>query len=67
MNPIVKQFWTPEEMSRQGIRGIEAFTAEELALLQQKVEGWVRQRTPPSGSRRRLTSFVMKSRTADPA
>jgi len=66
MNPIVKHFWTPEELDRQGIRGIEAFTAEELALLQQKVEGWLRQRGAPSGHKRRPTSFVIKSRTADP-
>lgn len=67
MNPISKHFWTPEEMARQDIRGIDAFTAEELALLQQKVEGWVRQRTPRSGGKRRSTSFMMKPRPADPA
>ncbi len=67
MNPISKHFWTPEEMARQGIRGIDAFTAEELALLQQKVEGWVRQRAPRSGGKRRPMSFMMKPRPADPA
>jgi hypothetical protein len=66
MNPIVKQFWTPEELARQGIRVMDAFTLEELALLQQKVEGWVRQRPPHTRSKRR-TSFVIKPRTADPA
>jgi hypothetical protein len=66
MNPIVKHDWTPEELTRQGIRGIEAFTAEELALLQQKVEGWLRQRGTPSRNKRRPTSFVIRSRTADP-
>ena len=67
MNPISKHFWTPEEMARQGIRGIDAFTAEELALLQQKVEGWVRQRAPRSGGKRRPMSFMMKPQPADPA
>lgn len=67
MNPIIKRFWTPEELARQGIRGIEAFTAEELALLQQKVESWVRQRAPHAGGNRRRSAFVIKPRTADPA
>ena len=63
MNPIINHFWTPEERSRYGIRSIDEFTAEELALLQQKVEGWVRQQVPhPKGNRRR-TPFVMKRRT----
>jgi hypothetical protein len=55
MNPIIKHFWTPEELARQGIRGIDDFTAEELACLQQKVEEWIRQRggpQRPSRSRR---------------
>ena len=63
MNPIIKNFWTPEERSRYGIRGIDDFTAEELALLQQKVEGWVRERPPHPGGNRRRTPFVMKRRT----
>jgi hypothetical protein len=67
MNPIIKQFWTPEERARYGIRGIDDFTAEELARLQQKVEDWVRQRDPQSVRNRRRSTFVMKSRTADPA
>jgi hypothetical protein len=46
MNPIIKQLWTPEECARYGIRGIDDFTAEELARLQQKVGDWVRQRDP---------------------
>ena len=64
MNPIIQHYWTAEERSRYGIRGIDEFTAEELALLQQKVEGWVRERPPHPGSNRRRTSFVMKRRTA---
>jgi len=67
MNPIIKHFWTPEELARQGIRGIDDFTAEELALLQQKVEGWISQRAPHSGSHRRRPAFVSKPRAADPA
>jgi hypothetical protein len=67
MNPIMKGFWTPEERARQGIRGIDAFTAEELALLQQKLEGWIRERAPHPGNQRRRTAFVIKPRTADPA
>ena len=53
MNPIIKAFWTAEERARLGIRGIDAFTAEELAQLQQKVEQWIRQRAPKTGSTRR--------------
>jgi hypothetical protein len=63
MNPVIKNFWTPEERARYGIRGIDEFTAEELALLQQKVEGWVRERPPHPGSNRRRTAFVIKRRT----
>jgi len=33
MNPIIKHVWTPEELARQGIRGLDALTAEELAQL----------------------------------
>jgi hypothetical protein len=67
MNPIIKHLWTPEELARQGIRGIDAFTAEELAALRQKVEGWIGERGPRSGSKRRPMAFVSKSRTVDPA
>jgi hypothetical protein len=37
MNPI---------MARWGIRGMNDFTGEELAQLQQKLEGWIRRRAP---------------------
>jgi hypothetical protein len=67
MNPIIKHVWTPEELARQGIRGIDDFTAEELALLQQKVEGWIGQHAPHSGSHRRRPAFVSKPRAVDPA
>lgn len=65
MNPIIKQFWTPEELARQGIRDINAFTVEELAELQQKVEGWISQRPPRPGNKRRPVAFVIKPRTVD--
>jgi hypothetical protein len=64
MNPIIKQPLTPEELPRWGIRGMGDFSAEELALLQQKVAAWVRQRTPHPGSKRHWAPFVMKRRTA---
>jgi hypothetical protein len=67
MNPIIKQLWTAEERARYGIRGLDDFTAEELARLQEKVEDWVRHRAPQSGGSRRRSSFVLKPRTADPA
>jgi hypothetical protein len=46
MNPITPHIWTAEERARYGIRGMEDFSAEELALLQEKVAGWTRQRPP---------------------
>jgi hypothetical protein len=41
MNPIIKQPWTLEDLARWGIRGIDDFTVEELARLQQKLAGWI--------------------------
>jgi hypothetical protein len=67
MNPIINQHWTPEERARYGIRGIDDFTKEELALLQEKLAGWMRQAAPHPGSTRRRAPFVMKRRTAEPA
>jgi hypothetical protein len=67
MNPIIQNFWTPEERARYGLRGIEDFSPEELAVLQAKLAGWVRQRAPHSGSTRHRAPFVMKQRTAAPA
>jgi hypothetical protein len=67
MNPIMQNFWTPEERARAGIRGIEDFSPEELALLQAKVAGWIRQRAPHPVSTRHRAPFVMKRRTAAPA
>jgi len=41
---------------------MDEFTADELALLQAKLEGWLRQTTPKSGGKRPRHQFVMKSR-----
>jgi hypothetical protein len=64
MNPIMQNFWTPEERARYGIRGMEDFSAEELALLHEKLSGWMRQRAPHPGSTRHRAPFVMTRRTA---
>jgi hypothetical protein len=67
MNPIMQNFWTPEERARCGIRGIEDFSAEELAQLQAKVAGWIRQRAPHPVNTRHRAPFVMTRRSAEPA
>ena len=67
MNPIMPNFWTPEERARMGIRGMEDFSAEELALLHEKLFGWMRQRAPHPASTRHRAPFVMTRRTAAPA
>lgn len=67
MNPIIQHFWTPEERARYGIRGMEDFSPEELALLQEKVAGWISQQAPHPVSTSRRSPFVMKKRTAAPA
>jgi hypothetical protein len=67
MNPIVQHVWTPEERARYGIRGIEDFTTEELALLHEKLAGWMRQRAPEPKNPRHRTPFVMQRRTDAPA
>jgi hypothetical protein len=64
MNPIMQHFWTPEERARYGIRGIEDFSPEELALLQAKVAGWIRERAPHPVNTRHRAPFVMTRRTA---
>jgi hypothetical protein len=55
---------TPQEYTRWGVRCIEGFTVEELALLQQKLEGWIRDRGPSVGSKRRRSPFVMRPKTS---
>ena len=67
MNPIIQHMWTPEERARYGIRGMEDFSIEELALLQEKLAGWMRQRAPQPERPRHRTPFVMTRRTAAPA
>jgi hypothetical protein len=67
MTPIIQHVWTPEERARYGIRGIEDFSAEERALLEAKLAGWVRQRAPRPESTRHRAPFVMQRRTAAPA
>ena len=67
MNPIMPNFWTPEERARMGIRGMDDFSPEELALLQAKLAGWMRQRAPHPGSARHRAPFVMTRRPAAPA
>jgi hypothetical protein len=67
MHPLIKHVWTSEELARQGIRGIEDFTVEELAQLHQKVEEWIRQRAPRPERARRRQWVMMKPRSADSA
>ncbi len=67
MHPSIQHIWTPEERARYGIRGMEDFTTEELALLQEKLAGWMRQRAPHPGNTRHRAPFVMKRRTTAPA
>ena len=59
MKTIVKY---PEESPRWRVRCKEDFTADELALLQEKLEGWIQQAMPKSGSKRPRHQFVMKSK-----
>jgi hypothetical protein len=67
MHPLIKHVWTSEELARQGIRGIEDFTVEELAQLHQKVEEWIRQRAPRPERGRRRPWVMTKPRAADSA
>jgi hypothetical protein len=67
MTPTIQHGWTPEERARYGIRGMEAWTAEELALRQAKLAGGMRQRAPHPGSTRYRAPFVRKQRTTVPA
>jgi hypothetical protein len=67
MNPIIPHFWTPEERARYGIRGIEDFTPEELAVLHAKLAGWMRQRAAHLGGTRHRAPFVRQRRTDTPA
>jgi hypothetical protein len=66
MHPSITQNRTPEGLGRWGIRGLDDFTAEELARLHQKLDGWIRQRVPQT-ERTRRRPWVMKPKTAHPA
>jgi hypothetical protein len=57
MNPIIP---------RWGMRGMDDLTVEELAQLQQKLDGWIRQRASQT-ERTRRRPWVMKPHTAHPA
>jgi hypothetical protein len=67
MNPIIQHMWTPEERARYGIRIMEDFSADELALLETKLAGWVRQQAPRPERMRHRAPFVMTRRNAAPA
>jgi hypothetical protein len=45
---------------------MEDFTAEELARLQEKLDGWIGQRTP-TAARTRRRPWVMQRKAAHPA
>ena len=49
-------------MARWEMRGMDDFTVEELARLQQKLEGWIRQRAPQT-ERTRRRPWVMQPKT----
>ena len=51
-----------EQMPHVRVRCKEEFTADELALLQVKLEGWMRTVATKSDSKRPRHQFVMKSK-----
>lgn len=57
----------PEELTRLRVRCKEDFTPAELALLQEKLKGWIQQAMPKSGVKRQRHQFVMKSKKSDPS
>jgi hypothetical protein len=66
MNPIMQQPGTPEDLPRWGMRGMHDLTVEELAQLQQTLDGWIRQRAhDPERTRRR--PWVLQPKTTHPA
>lgn len=52
-------------VTRWGMRGMEDFTAEELARLQQKLDGWIGQRATKA-ARARRRPWVMQRKAAHP-
>ena len=61
MKSIVK---TAEETPRSRVRCKEEFTADELALLQAKLEGWMRAVATKSDNKRPRHQFVIKFKNA---
>jgi hypothetical protein len=53
---------TQEQVPHVRVRCKEEFTADELALLQAKLEGWIRAVATKSESKRPRHQFVMKSK-----
>jgi hypothetical protein len=51
-----------EQMPHVRVRCKEEFSADELALLQAKLEGWIRTVATKSDSKRPRHQFVMKSK-----
>jgi hypothetical protein len=51
-----------EQMPHVRVRCKEEFTADELALLQTKLEGWIRAVATKSEGKRPRHQFVMKSK-----
>jgi hypothetical protein len=66
MHPSITQSRTPEGLGRWGMRGMNDFSVEELAQLQQKRARWVGQRAPQT-ERTRRRPWVMQPNTAHPA
>jgi hypothetical protein len=56
----------PPSLGRWGMRGIDHLTAEELVRLQQKLDGWIRQRAHDP-ERRQRRPWVMQRHMAYPA
>jgi hypothetical protein len=67
MNPSIQHGWTPEERARYGLRGMAAWTTEELALRQAKLAAGMRQRAPHPGRTRHRAPLVRTRRTTAPA
>jgi hypothetical protein len=57
----------PPSMPRWRMRGMEDFTVEELARLQQKLDGWIRQRAhdPERAQRRPWVRHLHTAHAAD--
>jgi hypothetical protein len=51
-----------EQVPHVRVRCKEEFTADELALLQAKLEGWIRAVAPKSENKRPRHQFVMKAK-----